>query len=75
MQPPLQLNEALIKKTSLTEEGLAEALRKQEESGKRVWSGFAQTEVDMSKTESERRERLREIVGRMLVDFPPGSGG
>ena len=36
MQPPLQLNEALIKQTSLTEEGLAEALRKQEESGKRL---------------------------------------
>jgi general secretion pathway protein E len=36
MQPPLQLNEALIQKTSLTEEGLAEALRKQEESGKRL---------------------------------------
>ena len=36
MQTPLQLNEALIMRTSLTEEGLAEAQRKQQESGRRL---------------------------------------
>ncbi len=36
MQTPLQLNEALITRTSLTEEGLAEARRKQQESGRRL---------------------------------------
>ena len=41
-------------------------------SGRRVWVGFAQTEVTISRSDSERRERLREIVRQMLVGFPPG---
>jgi hypothetical protein len=44
-------------------------------SGRRVWMGFAQTEVDVSRSEAERTARLREIVRRMLQDFPPGSSG
>ena len=36
MDSPLQLKEALLKRTSLTEDDLAEALRKQEETGKRL---------------------------------------
>ncbi len=45
------------------------------ESGRHVWSSLAQTEVDMEKNDTERRERLREIVSEMLADFPPGSDG
>ena len=36
MHGPLALNDALLRNTSLTEEGLAQALRKQEESGRRL---------------------------------------
>ena len=41
-------------------------------SGRRVWVGFAQTEVDISRSDSERRARLREVVRQMLGGFPPG---
>lgn len=53
--------------------GSLSLLLSEAESGRRVWSGFALTEVDLSRSESERRERLREVVGRMLANFPPGS--
>lgn len=36
MHGPLALNDALLRNTKLTEEGLAQALRKQEESGRRL---------------------------------------
>jgi hypothetical protein len=41
-------------------------------SGRRVWVGFARTQVDPSRSEQERVERLRETVRRMLEKFPPG---
>ena len=44
-------------------------------SGRRVWMGFAQTEVHVSRPEEEREARIRGIVRRMLENFPPGSGG
>jgi hypothetical protein len=41
-------------------------------SGRRVWVGFAQTEVQVSRDEGERRSRLREVLAEMLTGFPPG---
>ncbi len=41
-------------------------------SGRRVWVGFAQTEVDVSRSDSERRKRLRGVMAEMLAGFPPG---
>jgi hypothetical protein len=44
-------------------------------SGRHLWLSFAQTEVDVTRSEAERRARLREYVGQMLSEFPPGQGG
>lgn len=41
------------------------------DSKRRVWVGFAQTEVDLSRTASERGTRLRDTVRQMLLNFPP----
>jgi hypothetical protein len=41
--------------------------------GGRVWVAFVQTEVDVNRTEAERRERLRGVVKQMFEEFPPGA--
>jgi hypothetical protein len=41
--------------------------------GGQVWVAFVQTEVDVNRTEAERRERLRGVVKQMFEGFPPGS--
>ena len=40
-------------------------------SKRRVWVGFIRVNVDTSMTESQRRERLRGEMEKMLKDFPP----
>lgn len=35
-----------------------------------VWRGIAETEIDVSKTDDERKERIREAARRMLEKFP-----
>ena len=55
--------------------GSLSLLLSEAKSGRRVWVGFAQTEVDITRNASERRERLREVVRQMLVGFPPGHDG
>ncbi len=52
--------------------GSLSLLLSEAKSGRRVWVGFAQTEVDVSRNDSERRDRLRGIVAEMLAGFPPG---
>jgi hypothetical protein len=42
---------------------------------RRVWLAFLQTEIDVSRSDAERRKRVREVVARMLRDFPPQHGG
>lgn len=41
-------------------------------SGHRVWVGFIRTDVDLSRTDAERRRWMRERMRTMLKDFPPG---
>jgi hypothetical protein len=36
-----------------------------------VWRGIAETEVDPSKTEDQRKERIREGVRKLLEKYPP----
>ena len=55
--------------------GSLSLLLRDAKSGRRVWVAFAQTEVDVSRSEEERRSRIREIVQRMLQNFPPQSSG
>ena len=38
-----------------------------------VWTGTATTDLDPSRSPSERQETIDEGVSRMLADFPPGS--
>ena len=40
--------------------------------GHRVWVGFVRTDVDVSRTDAERRSWMRERMRTMLKDFPPG---
>ena len=39
--------------------------------GRRVWSAFAQAEVDVALDPTERRQRVRDAVAALLLDFPP----
>ncbi len=39
--------------------------------GHRVWGGFARAEVHVGMVESDRAERLRRAIARMLRNFPP----
>jgi len=39
--------------------------------GEVVWRGIAETEVDPSKTDEERKARLREGVQKLLEKYPP----
>ncbi len=55
--------------------GSLSLLLSEAKSGRRVCVGFAQTEVDITRNASERRERLREVVRQMLEGFPPGHDG
>lgn len=38
---------------------------------RRVWIAFVQTQVDVRRSEAERRERIRAVVAEMLASFPP----
>jgi hypothetical protein len=42
---------------------------------RRVWMGFARAEVHVGLTREERKNRLREVLARMLVKFPPAQRG
>lgn len=39
--------------------------------GHRVWVGFVRTDVDLSRTEAQRRTWMRDRMRIMLKDFPP----
>lgn len=43
--------------------------------GRRVWLGFGQSNVDVSRSPAEREARMRDAMARMLKDFPPNQGG
>jgi len=42
---------------------------------RRVWLAFVQTEIDVTRTDAERRQRIRALVARMLENFPPRPKG
>jgi hypothetical protein len=44
-------------------------------SGRRVWMGFARAEIHVGLTDTERKERLRTVVARILEKFPPNQRG
>ena len=53
--------------------GSLSLLLRDAKSKRHVWMAFVQTEVDVNRSEAERRERLREVVRQMLLNFPPRS--
>jgi len=43
--------------------------------GRRVWMGFARADVHVGLTREERTSRMREVLVKMLVKFPPAQRG
>jgi len=44
-------------------------------SGRRVWLGFGRAEVQMGLSPSERKQRMRKAIARILAGFPPRQRG
>ena len=61
----------LISKTSASAVGTLSLSLVESESKRRVWVGFIKVDVDTSRTEAQRRERLQGEMQKMLEDFPP----
>ncbi len=46
-----------------------------DEAKRRVWMGYARTEIHVGRSREERLARIREAMARMLEDFPPDQRG
>lgn len=53
--------------------GSLSLLLKEAATGRRVWLGFGRAEIHVHLPEAERDARLRNAIGKILQDFPPGS--
>jgi hypothetical protein len=47
----------------------------EEGTNRRVWMGFARADVHVGLTREERKNRMREVLAKMLVKFPPAQRG
>ena len=60
-----------VSQTEATSVGTLSVEMEEKKTGRRVWVGFIRTEVDISLTREQRRERIGKELKQMLKDFPP----